>query len=123
MPCSKTPSGGLGIISKSRLGAHNRLVAEIIRKRLWPQHTATATTQIAASVRNAVGEKIVRIDPTVPRDQPLGHAVRPIKIAAPNTVGETVSGTIDKLDHVVLVVESHHVGDRPEDFLARAKVA
>src|ERR1051325_5132624 len=123
MPCSTTPSGGLGAISKSRQCPHNRLVAQIIRKRFRPEHTAAATAQIATSVGNAVSEKIVSIDPTVPRDQPLRDAIGPFKIAAPNAVCQAVSRTVDKLDDLVFIVECHYVSDRPEDFFPRANVA
>src|SRR5690348_2122707 len=110
MLCSTTPSGGLGVILKSRQWARYRLVAQIIRKCFRPQHTAAASAQIATSIRKAVREEIVRVDPTVPGDQPLCDAICPFKIVAPNTVRQAVSRTVDKVDYFVFVVECHYIG-------------
>src|ERR1043166_4380509 len=123
MAWSTTPSGGLGLISKLRQCAHNRLVAQIIRKRLGSQHTAAAAAQIATSIWDPVREKIVRIDPTVPGDKPLGDAICSFKVAAPNTVRQPVSGTVYQIDRLVFVVERDDIGHWSENFFPRANIA
>src|SRR6266568_9528517 len=100
--------------------ADDGLGAEVIEQGLGTEHAAAATAEVAAGVRDAVREYVVRVDPTVAGNHGFGDAVGAFKVVAPYAVGQAVGRTVHQVHGLVFLAEGHHVGDGSENFFAEA---